>query len=126
MNTRLTASVAGTMALLFLAATALAADLTGKWTGHINDPGGGSHDLTLELKSDGDKVTGTMTGGPPNGDKQRLSGKLAGDDLSFDIKAQGPGGEAMTLSFKGKVSGNHIVGSHDSPMGPIPWEVTKK
>jgi hypothetical protein len=120
-NTRFVESIAGTMALLLIAATALAADLTGIWAGHITDPNGENHDLSLKLKLDGNKVTGTIKGGPPTGEQQPLSGELEGDQLSFDVK--GPGGAS---TYKGKVNGNHIAGTMASPAGPLPWEVSKK
>jgi hypothetical protein len=104
----------------------LAADLNGAWTGQITDPSGNPHPLTLQLKVDGNKVTGTITGGPPSGEEQPLvNGKIEGDQLSFDVKTQGPAGE-IVLAYKGKVAGNRIQGSNDSPMGSLPWEATKK
>jgi hypothetical protein len=133
-NRQFAASAAGMVAFLSLAATALAADVTGKWVGHITDPAGITHEgFTLELKSNGGKLTGTVTGGPPNGEKQRISdGKLEGDQLSFVVKTQGPTGEAINLPYSGKVDGNRIVGTIGAMMGPagkigpVPWEVTKK
>ncbi len=130
-STRITG--AATLLALWTAA-AFAGDLTGKWTGHITDPGGITHELTFTLKSEGDKVTGTVTGGPPVGDKQRIvNGKLEGDQLSFDVKSVGPTGETMTISYSGKVNGNKITGAIGSggmqaPSGgaTVPWEVTKK
>jgi hypothetical protein len=106
---------------------ALAADLTGVWAGQVTDPQGSKHDLTFHLKANGNKITGTITGGPPTGEEQAVvNGKLDGDQFSFDVKAQGPGGEIILLSYKGTVAGNRIQGSQESPMGSLPWEVTKK
>ena len=106
---------------------ARAADLTGTWAGRITDPAGNKHEITLSLKVDGTGVTGTLTGGPPNGEQQSLvNGKIDGEQLSFTVNAQGPGGQAMTLPYKGKVAGNRIQGTVESPMGGLPWEVTKK
>jgi hypothetical protein len=106
---------------------ALATDLTGVWAGQLTDPQGTKHDLTFHLNADGDKFAGTITGGPPTGEEQAIvNGKLDGDQLSFHVKAQGPGGEAILLTYKGKVVGNRILGSQESPMGNLPWEVTKK
>jgi autotransporter translocation and assembly factor TamB len=108
-------------------ATVLAADLTGTWTGQITGPAGEKHELTLKLKSDGAKVTGSITGGPPTGAEQPIAnGKLEGDQLEFEVQAPGPGGESLTLTYKGKVSGNKIQGSNESPMGSLPWEATKQ
>lgn len=110
-----------------LALPALAADLTGVWTGHLTDPMGNKHDISLRLKVAGDSVTGTLTGGPPSGEEQSLvNGKLQGDQLSFDVKTQGPGGGTLVLTYKGTIAGNRIQGSQESPMGALPWEVTKQ
>jgi hypothetical protein len=115
------------LAISLVTVEARAADLTGTWAGHITDPQGDKHEITLNLKVDGNKVTGTLTGGPPNGEQQPIvSGKLDGEQLSFTVTAQGPGGQSMALTYKGKVSGNRIQGAHESPMGSLPWEVTKK
>jgi len=124
----------GVVGFLSLAATALAAEVNGKWVGHITDPGGITHDgFTLVLKSSGSKLTGTVTGGPPNGEKRGISaGKIEGDQLSFIVKTQGPTGEAINLTYSGKIDGNRIVGTIGAMMGPagriapVLWEVTKK
>ena len=121
-----TASIAGILTLGLFCVTAWATDLTGTWTGQITGPAGEKHDLTLNLKSDGAKVAGTLTGGPPAGEQQTIvNGTLEGDQLKFEVQTQGPGGESLTLTYKGKVSGNKIQGSNDSPMGSLPWEATK-
>jgi hypothetical protein len=110
MSNRFFAALLGAVALLFFALLALAADVTGTWSGYIADPGGNNHDISLNLKTDGNKVTGTMTGGPPMGAEQQIvNGKLDGDQLSFEVNAQGPGGESLTPTYKGKVSGNRIA-----------------
>jgi hypothetical protein len=132
-NRRVAASIGAMTVLTLFSAAALATDLTGKWSGTITDPGGIGHELTLTLKSEGDKVTGSVMGGPPNGEKQRISnGKLEGDQLTFVIKTLGPQGEAVNLPYSGKVSGDRIVGTIGPMAGPTgteisaPWEVTKK
>jgi hypothetical protein len=127
MKTIHTAIIAGTLILSLFCVTAWAADLTGTWIGQITGPAGEKHDLTLDLKLDGIKVTGTLTGGPPAGEQQTIvNGKLAGDQLTFEVQTSGPGGESLTLIYKGTVSGNKIQGSNDSPMGSLPWEATKR
>jgi|SRR5579872_2800985 len=127
MRDRFISALVFAVALMNFALPALAADLTGTWSGHITDPGGSKHDITLNLKLDGTKVSGTMTGGPPTGEEQKIvGGELEGDQLSFEVEAQGPGGESLKLPYKGKISGNRITGSQESPMGSLPWEATKK
>ena len=101
-------------------------DLTGTWTGRLTDPMGG-HEIVLRLKAESGKITGTLTGGPPAGKEEALTDvRLEGDQLTFTVKAQGPQGESLELKYKGKVTGNRIQGTHEGPMGSIPWEVARK
>jgi hypothetical protein len=124
---------AGAFGLSLLVWQAYAADdLTGTWTGAITDPVSGKHHIVLRLKSEGAKITGTLTGGPPRGEEQPIhDARLEGDQLSFNVEARGPGGEDVILGYKGTVSGNHIQGTHQGPHegpagnGNVPWEVTK-
>ncbi|HET8548664.1 MAG TPA: hypothetical protein VFL57_11695 [Bryobacteraceae bacterium] len=86
--------------LLATAAIAIAADVAGKWTGEM--PGRQAGTVTFVFKSDGDKLTGTMTG--PQGRQITLQdGKISGDQISFNI--QGPNGKML---FQGTVAGEEI------------------
>jgi hypothetical protein len=122
------------MGLLAFGALALPAwsaeDVTGTWKGQITDPVSGKHDIVLRLKNAGGQIGGTLTGGPPRGDEQPISNfRLDGNQFSFEIEAQGPGGEKVVLIYKGTLTGNHISGTHEGPhRGPdqsVPWEATK-
>jgi hypothetical protein len=111
---------------LLASPTWAADDLTGSWTGKITDPMG-SHPIELQLKVEGSKITGTLTGGPPTGEALPIrEARLEGDQLSFKVKVQDPQGEDHFLVYKGKVTGNHIQGTQEAPFGSVPWEVTKK
>ena len=133
MRRRFVSLVIGIFALSLLASSAWSDnDLTGTWTGQITDPMSGKHDIVLRLKTEGGKITGTLKGGPPRGEEQPIEdAHLDGDQLSFKVEAQGPGGERVVLLYEGKVTGNHIQGTHEGPhLGPgqgesVPWEVTK-
>jgi hypothetical protein len=81
--------------LALLTAALQAADVTGKWTGDISTPDGNQISLTLNLKADGAKVTGTVTG--PTGDTEIADGKMDGDTLLFVLNVDAGG---QTLSFK--------------------------
>lgn len=115
-----------------LALPAWAADnLTGTWVGQITDPISGPHPIVLRLEVSGDKITGSLKGGPPRGEVQLIEdARLGGDELSFKVEAKGPDGEPVMLVYKGKVTGNHIAGTNEGPrMGPggdVLWEVTKQ
>jgi hypothetical protein len=132
-NKRILISVIfGTLALSIASLPSWSADnLTGTWAGQISDPVSGAHQIVLRLKVSGDKISGTLEGGPPNGEPQPIQdAQLEGDQLSFKVNAKGPDGELVALTYQGKVSGNHIAGTHKGPhLGPtgeVPWEVTKK
>jgi hypothetical protein len=85
---------------------ALAADVTGKWVAQIPGRGGQATETTFNFKVDGDKLTGTMSGGQ-GGDNQISDGKVSGDDISFTVKMSF-GGNEVKLLYKGKVSGSEI------------------
>jgi hypothetical protein len=59
-----------------------AANLSGKWKGKI-EVNGESIDLVYDLKADGDKLTGSVTG--PIGTLKLEKGKIDGDKISFEL-----------------------------------------
>jgi len=92
------------VAVLF-AATAMAADVNGKWTGQMPTRNGDTREVTFNLKADGDKLTGTMGG--PQGDIEIKDGKVSGDNISFTTHLEF-NGNSFVLLFKGTVSGDQI------------------
>ena len=85
--------------------SALAADVTGKWTALV--PGrNGTQENTFALKQEGAKLTGTLSGGR-GGDVQSTDGKVEGDTISFTV-VRNFGGNEVKQMFKGTVSGNEI------------------
>ena len=92
-----------------LAACALAADLTGKWTAEFTTPVGGPQKYTFEFKVDGEKLTGKahFERMGQKGEAELLEGKVAGDDISF-IENLDTGGDVLRISYKGKISGDEI------------------
>jgi hypothetical protein len=89
--------------LLAFAASAVAADLSGKWKGDLAGPGGNTLETTMVLKVDGQKLTGTVTN--MYGEEQIADGTVKGDDISFVILA---GGGEFKLVYKGKVDGDQL------------------
>lgn len=94
-------SVLLVLALLASAASALAADVTGKWKGPMEGTGG---DVVLDLKADGVTVTGTMSDseGKP---RPITKGSLDGDKISFTVASEWQG-NPITLLVTGTVSGD--------------------
>jgi hypothetical protein len=90
-----------------------AADPSGKWCWTMPGRNGGpDRKITLNLKTEGDKVTGkilTPTRDDPKAETEIKDGKLAGDEVSFTVIRETRNGK-MTLKYKGKVSADGIKG----------------
>ncbi len=118
---------AGLCATLALGAVAVyAADATGKWTwtGAAGRNGNPGPTYTLELKADGKKLTGALTS-PPRGRgggdptvTQISNGSVDGDKIKFDVVIELPnGGNSITNSYEGTVSGDTIKGTQPPARG---------
>jgi hypothetical protein len=91
-------------ALLMVAVVTVsfAADLTGHWTGKIND----QFDVAYDFKADGNTFTGT-TKGPDGAVIDIKDGVINGDDITFSFPLMGNvtpikgklKGDVLTLSF---------------------------
>lgn len=100
---------AALLALAFTTGTAMAADITGKWTATMQGMGGGGEGFTLTytFKQDGTKLTGSVAG--PMGDPMNISdGKVEGDKLSFTTSFEGQNG-AMKITNEGTIKGDEIT-----------------
>ena len=84
---------------------AWAADVTGKWTAQVPGRQGQTSEQTFNLKAEGDKLTGTVSG--QQGENPISDGKISGDEVSFVVKANF-GGNEVKLVYKGKVAGDEI------------------
>src|SRR5947209_17120230 len=83
-----------------------AADATGKWTAEMQGPGGNTRTVTMNLKADGNKLTGTVNGGR-GGEAEISDGKVDGNDLSFTVVREFNGNK-MTSTYTGKLDGDAI------------------
>ena len=102
------------MAMTLSAATAMAADVTGTWTGNMVGPNGDSMPITFTFKLDGDKLPGTVAS--PMGDPMEITeGKVDGDKLSFNVSFNG-----MTIKHEGVLSGDTIKLTSKSDSGAFP------
>jgi len=112
--------------LLFgLAALALAADITGKWTAEFTTPSGQTRTTVFNFKVDGETLTGTVSG--RSGDSPISDGKVSGEQVSFTV-VRNFGGNEVKFSYKGKVVGEEIQFevSMETPEGPRTYNVTAK
>jgi hypothetical protein len=92
-------------AAVLLAMTASAADVSGKWVGQMPTRNGDTREATFDLKANGDKLTGTMSG--PQGGIEIKDGTISGNDISFKVPLEF-NGNSFVLIFKGTVSGDQI------------------
>jgi hypothetical protein len=109
MKLRLSVLMAVLAAALVYSLPAQAADsaagVTGKWTAQVPGRDGQTRDVTFNFKTAGDKLTGTMSG--RQGDVEISDGKVKGDEVSFDVTMTVQG-NAMKMTYKGKVAGDEI------------------
>ncbi len=96
------------------AATAMAADVTGAWTGAATTPDGSSMQITLTFKQDGATLTGTVqvAGNDPIA---ITNGKVDGDKFTFDDSFNG-----ITIHHDCTVSGDSIKMSTKTDSGDFP------
>jgi hypothetical protein len=84
---------------------ARAADVTGTWKGAF-DVHGTTMPLTINLKSDGNTVTGTVEG-LPNSPADIHDGAVSGDAITFWVNADYQG-QTYKLVYKGKIAADQI------------------
>ena len=104
--------------LLAVAISALAADIAGKWVAQVPGRDGAARETTLMFKMDGDKLTGTMSGGQ-GGDAAFTDGKVAGDTVTFSIESQ-----RGKRTYTGTIAGDEIKFKREG--GQAPQEFTAK
>jgi hypothetical protein len=113
------------------AADSKKADATGTWTWTAPARGGGAErKMTLKLKADGEKVTGTLSQPGQGGQTRDIEikdGKLKGDELSFSTSVE-RGGNTITMKYNGKISGDRIKGKveREGQGQPRDWEAKRE
>jgi hypothetical protein len=123
------------MTILLVASFALmAADVSGKWT--FEQPGRGGNPgrpVTITLKADGAKLTGSVPGMGRGGDNpppptEITDGKVDGNNVSFTVKRETPNG-SMVIKYEGTVSGDEMklkITRNGQDGTPMTNEVTAK
>ena len=114
-------------------ATALAADVTGKWVAEMQGKGGEPMQIAYNFKAEGSNLTGTVAS-PMGGENPISEGKIDGDNISFVMKMSF-GENEMTIKYKGKIVGEEIkltmemeggMGGPGGGPGGKPMEMTLK
>jgi hypothetical protein len=85
--------------------TMMAADATGKWTAETQGRNGNTQTVTMNLKADGDKLTGTVSG--RMGDTDISAGKVDGANVMFDVVREFNGNK-ITTHYMGTMDGDTI------------------
>src|ERR1044071_3221275 len=125
-----------TSILIVVALAAFAADVTGKWTfEQAGRQGGNPRTITMNLKADGSKLTGTVSGMMGRGgggggaaqDVQIQNGKIDGNNVSFETKMEFNGNTRVT-KYEGTLSGEELKlkVTREGQNGPQTSEVTAK
>ena len=90
---------------------AAAADLDGRWSWAEAGRRGNTYTVTLTLKVNGSKLTGSITvpgfgrgGGGDMPEVKISNGKVDGNDFSFKVQQQGRGGMSTTTEYKGTMN----------------------
>jgi len=111
------------LALAVLAAPVFAADATGTWKGTLETEEG-KHELTFNLKVDGDKLTGTV-GGLRDQDVTVDEGKVVGSTITFSVMSEWEG-NPIKLVYKGEVNGDEIKFTMGTDDGSWSTDLTAK
>lgn len=99
------------LASALVAVAAFAASVDGKWKAVYESPDGETRESIFTLKSEGDKLTGTVYN-RVLGDTQIQDGRVSGNDVTFKAVRNLEGSD-VTFSYKGKVEGDSIRFSID-------------
>jgi hypothetical protein len=98
-----------------------AASIAGKWDMTAETPQG-TTPVTLVMKLDGKKVTGTMTG--PQGEIP-VEGEYADGKLTWSITIQGGSGD-LNVAFSGAMKEDGtLAGTFDFGQGAMNWKATR-
>jgi opacity protein-like surface antigen len=115
--------------LVIMAGAAMAADITGSWSGTMS-VGDNQFTLTYSFRQEGGNLTGSVVT-PHSSDALPLSeGKVDGDKVSFAVKMEMDGGTVKFVS-SGTIKGEEITittkseGNHDFPETPMTLKRTR-
>jgi hypothetical protein len=111
-------SVLVAIIVLVVTLAAFAADVTGKWTYQMAGRNGGApRSLTITLKADGSKLTGSVPsrmmgrGGTPT---EISNGKIDGNNIYFEV-TRDIQGNSFTSKYQGTLNGDELKLKITSP-----------
>src|SRR5262249_4785991 len=109
-------SLVTTICFLLLTSRAFAQSVDGKWTTSLHARGPDGQIITLTLKSDGSKLTGTLYGIQPI----PLEGTIEGNTLKIKLKVMTSRGGELLLNYTAILEGDEIKFTYQSENGRPP------
>lgn len=104
--------------LLAVPAALVAQGVDGKWTAEIQG-GRGPQTLTISLKAEGGKLTGTIEGAGRGGPMTIDDGTFEKGMLKFTTKQAGRDGGQTVLTWTGALKGDEIAFKREGGRGPL-------
>jgi hypothetical protein len=110
------ATLVTTICFFLLTCLAFAQSVDGKWTTslHAREPGG--QIITLMLKSDGSKLTGTLYGNQPI----PMEGTIEGNNLKIKLKVTTSNGGELIVNYTAILEVDEIKFTYQSDTGRPP------
>ena len=105
-----------TICFLLLTSIAFAQSVDGKWTTSLHARGPDGQVISLTLRSDGSKLTGTLHGIQPI----PLEGTIEGNTLKIKLKVTTASGGELLLSYTAILEGDEIKFTYQSENGRPP------
>jgi hypothetical protein len=105
-----------TTCFFLLASLAFAQSVDGKWTTSLHARGPDGQIITLTLKSDGIKLTGTLYGIQPI----PMEGTIEGNTLKLKLKVTTSTGGELLLNYTAILEGDEIKFTYQSENGRPP------
>jgi hypothetical protein len=98
-------------------------DISGTWKWMMQRPNGGGREVTLNLKQDGEKLSGTITG--MGGETEIQAGTFKDGVIAFKV-VRSRGGMETTTTYTGRFEGETLKGKFETDTGgrkiPRDWE----
>ena len=110
------AALVTTSVFLLLTSIAFAQSVDGKWTTGLHSRGPNGQIITLTLKSDGSKLTGTLYGFQAI----PLEGTVEGNTLKIKLKVTTDTGSELLLNYTAILEGDEIKFTYQSDTGRPP------
>ena len=110
------AALLTTVCFFLLTSLAFAQSVDGKWTTGLHARGPDGQIITLTLKSDGSKITGTLYGIQP----MPMEGTIEGNTLKIKLKVTTSTGGELFMNYTAILEGDEIKFTYQSENGRPP------